>query len=230
MNPSYILLIISGVMLLLIVVGLIIYRLLYNRYINKRLKGETDKRKFASFNFTVFAIIMTVCAVVFCISFLSTSLIQARLERDYYRMRLEELYPRQQIMSDDAVIVEFDWLTDGMLNLELSGYIVTKTISGDYECFTARAKDAIINNSLFPSLAVYFKYIGDELVNPSIEFKYIYSDWQNESSITFNEQYLYISRLYNDEKLLSIDIKISIDPQGNKNPQFYSLSHFDFNK
>lgn len=228
MEPSYILLIISGAMLLLVAGGFILYKLLYSRYLNKRLRGETGRQKFFSFNYKVFAIIMAINICIAAITSLSLSLMNANIQLAHYRGRLDELYPRQQMMSDDTVIADFEWLTEGMQNLDLSGYYVTKTTDGDFECFTARAKDAIINNSLMPSLAIYIKYAGGELVNPYVEFKYMYSDWQHENSVTFNEQYLYILRLYNDENLLGMDIKISIDPLGNNNPQFHSLSHFDF--
>lgn len=230
MEPSYILLIILGAMLLLVSGGFIVYRLMYNNYLNKRLKGETDKQKFFSFNYKVFAIIMIINICVAAITSLSMSLLNAKTQLAHYRGRLDELYPRQQMLSDDAVIADFKWLTDGIITLDLSGYTINKTTSGDFDCYTARAKETIINNSLMPSLVIYFKYIGGELENPSIEFHYVYSNWQGGNSITYNEQYLYISRLYHDEILLSIDIKISTDPQANKNPQIHSQSHFDFNK
>lgn len=227
MDLSYIFLIIAIAVLLLIIGGVILYRFVYNRYLNKRLNGETEKRKM--FNFPVFLIVSGFSLCAFFIGFLGVSLISARTELEHYRGRLEELYPRQQMMSDDEVISEFSWLVTGMQSSNLAGYTVTKMADGDFECYVAKAKKAVLNNSLLPTCAVYFKFTGGDLIHPSIEMMYTYSYDRYGSSVTFNDQYLFIAKLYSDEEMFSaIDITVKTDPQANKNPEIHSVSHFEF--
>lgn len=215
------LMVLGGILLLGAFLFLILNRA-YNRYLNQRLKGETERKNF--FSYKAFFSVMAMCLGAFLISSLAIS--NSNLSN--YKHWLEELSPRQHWVSAET-IADYSWLTDGAQKLNVPGYTVTKQTDGDFECYIAWAKESVLNSSLMPSCVIYLKYIGNDL-DLLVEFKYNYNTSSFGHSVNFEREYLFLSRMLSFmEPYESIDITLRLnDPQLGKDnePPIYSQSHF----
>lgn len=152
--------------------------ILYNRYLNKRLKGETEKKAFI--NFRMFAVIMAFSLCAFTISYLGISLANMTNDWKNQRERLEQYEnnpPRWSYTIEDfEKNPQYATFRNELISGTMTGFEISTKTDGDFECFVAFTTERVAGLPyLLPEYYIYVRYTGADLDDIMMERNYYYN-------------------------------------------------------